>query len=107
MADITVLTESNFHEEVLMSDKPYLVFFWASWAGPSKMMEPHVEKAAEEFAGKLKVGKVGEESNDFLTSTYSVTSFPTLLFFKRGQLIDTKEGAMSPSRLSSFIESNL
>ncbi len=78
------LTNSNFEEEVIKSDIPVLVDFWATWCGPCRMIAPEVEAIAEEYDGKIKVGKVNVDEEEELAIKYGVSSIPTLIFFKNG-----------------------
>ena len=81
------LTNSNFNEEVLKSDIPVLVDFWATWCGPCMMMSPIVEEIAKEFDGKIKVGKINVDEEDELASEYEIYSIPTLMLFKNGEKV--------------------
>ncbi len=102
MAEV-ILTENNFEAEVLNSDIPVLVDFWAPWCGPCKMMGPVVEKIAEEFAGKVKVGKVNVDDEGDLAARFNVSSIPMFGLFKDGELKDKKIGAMPETALKEFI----
>ena len=84
MAEITITTE-NFEEEVIKSDKPVLIDFWATWCGPCKMIAPTVEEIAEEYEGKIKVGKVNVDEEPDLTQSFGISSIPTLVLMKDGK----------------------
>lgn len=86
-------TESNFDTEVLNSETPVLVDFWANWCGPCKMIAPIVEEIAKELGAKLKVGKVDVDSNQQIAMRYGIRSIPTLLIFKEGKVVDQIIGA--------------
>lgn len=88
-------TENNFGEEVLQSDKPVLVDFWATWCGPCRMIAPIIDQISVEMADQVKVGKVDVDENNGLASTYGVRSIPTLVIIKGGQIVDTIVGATS------------
>ena len=100
-------TDSNFKKEVLESNLPVLVDFWADWCGPCKMIGPIVEELAKEYAGKMKIGKVDVDSNSHSASTYGVMSIPTLIFFKGGKVMDQVNGALNKSALKQKIEEDL
>lgn len=91
MAEV-ILTKENFETEVLNSDIPALVDFWATWCGPCMMLSPVIEEIAEEFDGKIKVGKVNVDEQNALAMQYQVASIPTLMLFKDGQLVKTSVG---------------
>lgn len=93
MAEV-ILTKENFDAEVLNSDIPVLVDFWASWCGPCMMLSPVIAELAEEFAGKIKVGKVNVDEQNELAFQYRVASIPTLLLFKNGEIAKTSVGFM-------------
>ncbi len=90
----TIVTDDNFEKEVLQSDIPVLVDFWAEWCVPCKMVEPVVDQIAQEYAGKLKIGKVDVDSNPGISMKYGIRSIPTLLIFKNGQPVDQIIGAV-------------
>ncbi|HHM24111.1 MAG TPA: thioredoxin [Bacteroidetes bacterium] len=98
MANIPLISDANFDDEVLKSDLPVLVDFWAIWCGPCKMVEPIVETLAQEYAGKLKVVKMDVDKNPNVPMRYGIRSIPTLLFFKNGQVVDQVIGAV-PKRM--------
>src|SRR3989338_8566478 len=93
------LTEKNFDEEVMKSQLPVLVNFWAEWCGPCRMVAPVVEDIAKEYNGKLKVGKLNVDEAQSLAIQYGVMSIPTLLVFKQGKVINQVVGAMSKDQL--------
>jgi thioredoxin 1 len=95
----TEVTESNFEEVVLKSDKPVLVDFWAEWCGPCRMIGPIVEELSHEYAGKVLVTKVDVDSNNAIATQFGIRNIPTILFFKNGQVADKQVGAVSKSTL--------
>lgn len=100
-------TDANFKKEVIEADLPVLVDFWASWCGPCKMIAPHVEELAKEYAGKMKIGKVDVDSNSKVATSYGVMSIPTIIFLKNGKVMDQLVGAISKAVLKRKIEENL
>ena len=102
---VAEFTDSNFDSEVIKSDIPVLVDFWAVWCGPCKMITPEVEKLSEEKKGVLKVGKLNVDENRDTAIRFSITSIPTLLLFKNGQVVKKLEGVMSKDRILSEINS--
>lgn len=93
------ITEANFDEVVLKSDKPVLVDFWAEWCGPCRMIGPIVEEISQEMAGKVLVGKVDVDSNNGIATRYGIRNIPTILFFKNGEIADKQVGAVPKSTL--------
>ncbi|MFO7523873.1 MAG: thioredoxin [Ignavibacteriaceae bacterium] len=106
MKPITI-TDDNFESEVLKSDIPVLIDFWAIWCGPCKIITPIVEQIAEEYNGKLKVGKLDVDSNQESSIKYGVRSIPTLLIFKNGQVKETIIGAVAKQNILQKINSLL
>lgn len=104
---IVHLTDDSFEEEVLKSSSPVLVDYWAEWCGPCKMIAPVLDEIAEEFDGKLKIGKLNIDDNPGTPPRYGVRGIPTLMLFKDGEVEATKVGAVSKSQLTAFIDSNL
>lgn len=100
-------TDQNFNTEVLQSDKPVLVDFWAVWCGPCKMIAPFVEELAGEFEGKAKVGKLDVDNNQETAIKYGVRSIPTVLIFKAGKVADTIIGAVPKVQLKQKLEAVL
>ena len=103
MAEI-VLTQDNFEQEVLNSDIPVLVDFWATWYGPCRMVAPIVAEIAEETAGRIKVGKVDVDENQQLAMTYRVQSIPTLMLFKGGKPVSTMVGARPKAAIMEMLK---
>ena len=97
------LTDSNFEEEVISSGKPVLVDFWAVWCAPCMMIGPELEKLAEEKGGELKIGRLNVDENRNIALEYSISSIPTLLLFKNGQIVKKLIGAMSKDRILTNI----
>lgn len=104
---IVIVTDSNFADEVLNSDTPVIVDFWAEWCGPCKMIAPILEDVAKEYTGKLKIAKLNVDDNNSTASKYQVRGIPTLIFFKGGNEIDRKVGALNKPQLTAFIDPNL
>ena len=100
-------TSNNFQNEVLASDKPVLVDFWAEWCGPCKMIGPVVEEIHNEYLGKAVIGKLNVDENPDIAMNYSVRSIPTLLIFKGGVIVDKIVGAVPKSQLTKQLESHL
>jgi len=103
MGKEVVLTDDNFEEEVIKAETPVLVDFWAEWCGPCRMIGPVIEEIAEEFAGKIKVGKLNVDQNQGTAAKYRISSIPTLLFFKGGKLVEEMVGVQSKSKLVEVI----
>jgi thioredoxin 1 len=100
-------SEQNFEEEVLKSDKPVLVDFWATWCGPCRMMAPAVDAVAEAYAGRAKVGKLNVDENFTVTGRYNIRGIPTLLLFKDGQVREQIVGAASKEAISKLLDKHL
>ncbi len=100
-------TDQDFDSEVLQSDQPVLVDFWAVWCGPCRQMAPVIDSLAERYAGRVKVGKLDVDHNPGSAQRYSVRGIPTMLLFKNGQPVEQIVGSVPESRLSDTIESHL
>ena len=108
MSDNIVHTnDSNFDSDVLQSDKPVLLDFWAEWCGPCKMIAPLLDEAATEYADKLAIVKLNIDENPNTPQKFGIRSIPTLMLFKDGAVAAQKLGAMSKSQLTEFLDSNL
>ena len=103
MSEITI-TKENFEAEVLQSELPVLVDFWASWCGPCKMIAPAVAEIAQEQAGKVKVGKVNVDEQPELAGSFQVNSIPTLMLFRDGQPVKVTVGAMPKEQIEEFLK---
>ncbi len=104
---IVYVSDDTFETEVLSSDKPVLVDYWAEWCGPCKMIAPILQEVAEEYADKLKVVKLNIDENPATPPRYGIRGIPTLMLFRNGNVEATKVGALSKSQLAAFIDSNL
>ena len=107
MNNVVIGTDSNFQQEVLQSETPVLVDFWAPWCGPCRMVAPVVEEIASDLAGKLKVVKVNTDENYGISAQYGIRSIPTLGIFKNGKLVDAVIGAVPKSHLVEKINPHL
>ncbi|MFQ5659073.1 MAG: thioredoxin TrxA [Gammaproteobacteria bacterium] len=103
--NIIHVTDSTFEDEVLSSDTPVIVDYWAEWCGPCRMVAPILDEVAEEYNGKLTIAKINIDENQETPQKYAVRGIPTLMIFKNGEVAGTKVGAMSKSQLSAFIDS--
>lgn len=104
---IVHITDNSFEDEVLKSDDPVLVDYWAEWCSPCKIIAPVLEEIATEYEGKLKVAKLNIDENPDTPPKYGIRGIPTLMLFKNGNVEATKVGAVSKSQLSAFIDGNL
>ncbi|QKV57313.1 MAG: thioredoxin TrxA [Dechloromonas sp.] len=104
---IHYVTDDTFEAEVLQSQQPVLVDYWAEWCGPCKMIAPILDEIAKDYAGKLKVTKVNIDDNQATPAKFGIRGIPTLMIFKNGNVEATKVGALSKSQLAAFIDSNL
>ena len=105
--EIIYVTDDSFEQEVLQSDIPVLVDYWAEWCGPCKMIAPILDEIVSEYSGKLKVAKLNIDDNAGTPPKFGIRGIPTLMIFKAGEVEATKVGALSKSQLTAFIDSNL
>lgn len=107
MSDTLAVTDASFKEEVLESDVPVLVDFWAPWCGPCRMVGPIVDEIAQQYAGQVKVVKVNTDENPSVATQYGIRSIPTLMIFKGGERVDMVVGAVPKTTLSNTLEKHL
>ncbi|SRR5574343_421833 len=101
------VTDASFEADVLQSQLPVLLDYWAEWCGPCKMIAPILDEVAAEYAGKLVVAKINIDANQDTPSRFGIRGIPTLMLFKEGDVQATKVGALSKSQLTAFIDSHL
>ena len=104
---ISHLTDETFEEEVIQSNLPVLVDYWAEWCGPCKVIAPVLEEIASEYDGKIKICKLDIDANEATPPKYGIRGIPTLMLFKNGNVEATKVGALSKSQLTAFLDSNI
>lgn len=107
MSTAAAVTDSNFEKEVLESEVPVLVDFWAPWCGPCRMVAPVVEEIATQYTGQVKVVKINTDENPNVASQYGIRSIPTLMIFKGGQRVDLVVGAVPKTTLANTLEKYL
>ena len=105
--NVSVVSDESFEQDVLNSNTPVLVDFWAEWCGPCKMIAPVLDEIASAYDGKVKIAKINIDENANTPQKYGVRGIPTLMLFKGGELEATKVGAISKSQLAAFLDSNL
>lgn len=104
---IKYVTDATFETDVLKSDAPVLVDYWAEWCGPCKMIAPILAEVSKDYLGKLTIAKMNVDENQAVPAKYGIRGIPTLMLFKNGAIVGTKVGALSKSQLTAFIDSNL
>ena len=105
--NIKHVTDSSFEMDVLKSDKPVLVDFWAEWCGPCKLIGPILEEVAKEYEGKILIAKIDVDANQAVPAKFNIRGIPTLILFKNGVPAAQKVGALAKGQLTSFIDSNI
>ena len=100
-------TDASFDKDVLNSDVPVLVDFWAEWCGPCRMMEPTIDAIASDYAGKAKVGKVNVDENGGTAMRYGIRGIPTLLLFKGGKVVEQRVGAIGKSEVQKLLDAHV
>ena len=106
-SSIQHITDDSFEPEVLKSEVPVLVDYWAEWCGPCKSIAPILEAVAKEYGGRLKVAKINVDENQSTPAKFGIRGIPTLMLFKNGNVEATKVGALSKSQLTAFLDSNI
>ena len=107
MSEIVHVSDDSFESDVLNSDVPVLVDYWAEWCGPCKMIAPILEEIAGDYAGKVKITKINIDENPGTPPKFGIRGIPTLMLFKNGEVEATKVGALSKSQLTAFLDSNI
>ncbi len=105
--NIVHLTDDNFEDEVIKSDILAMIDFWAEWCGPCKVIAPAVDELAEEYNGKVKVGKLNVDDNPNVSAKYSIRGIPTLLFFKEGKVVNQLVGVQSKAAIKKVFDENI
>jgi thioredoxin 1 len=101
------VSDASFDQDVLKSDAPVLVDYWAEWCGPCKMIAPILDEVSRDYGERLQVAKLNVDENGGTAAKYGIRGIPTLMLFKNGQVVATKVGALSKSQLTLFLDSNL
>src|SRR5579859_4262497 len=105
--DIRHITDDTFEPEVLKSETPVLVDYWAEWCGPCKSIAPILDEVAREYDGRLKIAKINVDENQVVPAKFGIRGIPTLMLFKNGNVEATRVGALSKSQLTAFLDSNI
>ena len=104
---MVMLSDASFEQDVINAEGPVLVDFWAEWCGPCKMIAPILSEVADEYAGKVTIGKLNIDENSDTPPKFGIRGIPTLLLFKDGKVAATKVGALSKSQLTEFLDANI
>ncbi|HLQ46648.1 MAG TPA: thioredoxin [Planctomycetaceae bacterium] len=105
--NVLEFTDANFQTEVLQSDQPVLVDFWAPWCGPCKMLAPTIDEIANDYAGRVRVGKMNTDLNQNAAVQYRVEGIPTVILFKSGQAVDRSTGLVPKTKLAGMLDKSL
>lgn len=106
-SSIKYVSDATFEQEVVKSDSPVLIDYWAEWCGPCKMIAPVLEEISTEYAGRVQVAKMNVDENQETPAKFGIRGIPTLMLFKNGAVVATKVGALSKSQLTAFLDSHL
>lgn len=107
MSNVIEITDASFEEEVLKSEIPVLLDFWAEWCGPCKSLSPIVDETSKDYEGKIKFAKINVDVNPDTTKEFGIRGIPTLILFKNGEKKETKVGLLTKSELTSFLDNNI
>jgi thioredoxin 1 len=107
MSNVIHLTDATFEQEVLKSDIPVLIDFWAAWCGPCRLIAPYIDEVSQEYQGKIKVCKLDVDNNQMTAMRYGIRSIPMLLFFKNGEVVDSILGAVPKKNIVEKIDNIL
>lgn len=107
MSNLVHTTDAAFDVDVVKSDLPVLVDFWAPWCGPCRMIAPILDALAEEYAGRVKIVKINVDENSEAAATFGVRGIPALLLFKNGEIVGTKVGALPKGQITAFLDANI
>ncbi len=105
--NIKHISDASFDADVLQSDKPVLVDYWAEWCGPCKMIAPILDDISKDYGGRLQIAKMNVDENQAVPAKYGIRGIPTLMLFKGGELVDTKVGALPKAQLTAFLDRHL